>query len=343
MGRAYSHAAAAIIAFAMAGPAIAADKVTIAYIGGAADVGFYIADAKGFLKEEGVEANFVVFDSSARMVAPLATGEVDVGSGAVGAGTYNALERGITLRAVADKARNKGVFSYQGLLVRKDLYDSGKVRSLEDFKGLKFAMTAPGSNESVVLAEALASVGLTKEDVDLTQLSMPQQVAAYASKAIDVSFLPEPFLTAAIKSGVAVQIMPVSKIRDDDVTGVIVYSDHLIRNRPDVARRITKAYVRGLRVYVDALKDARLAGPGAEEVIDILAKYSTVKDKAVLREIIPHYVDPDGRVGAESLKKDWAYFRAQKLIKGDITVDQLIDNSFVDAAVRELGPYKPKS
>ena len=332
----------AMLATALASPAFAIDKVTIAYIGGTADVGFYIADAKGFLKAEGIEANFVVFDSSARMVAPLATGEVDVGSGAVGAGTYNALERGITLRAVADKARNKGVYSYQGLLVRKDLWDAG-VRSIKDLKGRKFAMTAPGSNETVVLAEALASAGLGKDDIDATQLSMPQQVAAYASKAIDASFLPEPFLTAAIKSGVAVQIMPVSKIRDDDVTGVIVYSDQLIKNRPDVARRITRAYVRGLRVYVDALTNARLAGPGAEEVIDIIAKYSSVKDKAVLREIIPHYVDPDGRVGAESLKKDWAHFRAQGLIKGDITVEQLIDNRWVDDAVKELGPYKPKT
>jgi NitT/TauT family transport system substrate-binding protein len=324
-------------------PSLAADKVTIAYIGGTADVGFYIADAKGFLKDEGIEANFVVFDSSARMVAPLATGEVDVASGAVGAGTYNALERGIKLRAVADKARNKGVYSYQGLIVRKALYDSGKVRSLKDIKGLKFAMTAPGSNESAVLAEALGSVGLKPADMDLTQLSMPQQVAAYASGAIDVSFLPEPFLTAAIKAGNAVQLAPVSTIRDDDVTGVIVYSDQLVTKKPDLARRITKAYIRGLRVYVDALKNARLAGPGAEEVIDIIAKYSSVKDKAVLREIIPHYVDPDGRVGAESLKKDWAYFRSQGLIKDEIRVDQLIDNRWVDEAVKELGPYKPKS
>ena len=50
--------AAALLAALCAAPARAADKVTIAYIGGTADVGFYIADAKGFLKEEGIEANF---------------------------------------------------------------------------------------------------------------------------------------------------------------------------------------------------------------------------------------------------------------------------------------------
>ena len=93
---------------ALLDPAFAADKVNIAYIGGTADVGFYIADAKGYLQQEGIEAKFIVFDSSARMVAPLATGDIDVGSGAINAATYNAFQRGITMRAVADKARNKG-------------------------------------------------------------------------------------------------------------------------------------------------------------------------------------------------------------------------------------------
>jgi NitT/TauT family transport system substrate-binding protein len=337
---------AAILAFFVAGwppGARAADQVTIAYIGGTADVGFYIADARGYLRDEGIEAKFVIFDSSARMVAPLATGEVDVGSGAVGAGTYNAFERGITLRAVADKARNKGVYSYQGLMVRKDLWDSGAVRTLKDLKGHKFAMTAPGSNEWSVLNDTLRQGGLGMSDVETIILSMPQQVAAYASKAVDVSFLPEPFMSAAIKSGSAVQMTPVSSLRDDDVTGVIVYGQVFMKNRPEVAHRVTKAYIRGLRDYVDALKDARLAGPGAEDVVDIIAKYSTVKDKDVLRSIVPHYVDPDGAVGVDSLKKDWAFFKSQDLIRGDVTVEQLIDTSWVDRAVKELGPYKPKA
>jgi NitT/TauT family transport system substrate-binding protein len=58
-----------MLSFAPAGGQ-AADQVNIAYIGGTADVGFYIADAKGYLRDEGIEAKFTVFDSAARMVAP---------------------------------------------------------------------------------------------------------------------------------------------------------------------------------------------------------------------------------------------------------------------------------
>ena len=327
---------------ALLAPALAADKVNIAYIGGTADVGFYIADAKGYLQQEGVEAKFIVFDSSARMVAPLATGDIDVGSGAINAATYNAFQRGITMRAVADKARNKGDYSYQALVVRKDLWDSGAVRSLKDLKGRKFVTTANGANEAAVIEEAMRSVGLTSADLDMSLLSMPQQVAAYASGVLDASILPEPFLSAAIKQRTVVSMIPMSKLREVDVSGVIVYGDAFIKNRPEVARKVMRAYIRGLRDYVDALKDKRLAGPGAEEVVDIIARYSTVKDKDVLRSIIPHYVDPDGVLGVDSLRKDWAYYKEVKLITGDVTVDQIIDDSFVVAAVKDLGPYKPK-
>lgn len=321
----------------------AADVVNIAYIGGTADVGFYIADARGYLRDEGIEAKFTVFDSAARMVPALATGDIDVGSGTVGAATFNALERGIKMRAVADKARNMGAYSYQALIARKALWDSGEIRSVKDLKGRKFGMTTRVGNEAAVLDEALRKVGLGIGDVDVTTLSMPQQVAAFTNGAIDASFLPEPFLNSVVKSGAGASVMPVSSLRDNDVTGVIIYSDVLITKRPEVAKRIMKAYIRGLRDYVDALKDSRLAGPGAEEVIDIIARYSVVKDKNVLRSIIPHFVDPDGKIGVESLEKDWAFYKAQDMIKGTVTVEQLIDMRWVDAALRELGPYKPKA
>ena len=323
--------------------ALAADKVNIAYIGGTADVGFYIADAKGYLREEGIEANFIVFDSDVRMIAPLSTGEIDIGSGMINAATYNAIERGITLRAVADKARNKGRYSYQALVVRKALWDSGEVRTMRDLKGRKFGLTGQAGNSYVVLAEGLRGVGLGISDVDLAFMSLPQQSVAFAGGAIDASFLPEPFLSRAISSGSAVSMLPVTQIRDDDVTGVITYGEMFIGNRPEVARKMMKAYIRGLRDYSDALKDNRLAGAGAAEVIDIISRYSTVKDKTLLGQIIPHFVDPNGELGIDSLRKDWAFYKQEGLIKGDVSVDQIIDRRWVDAAVKELGPYIAKS
>ena len=326
---------------ALAAPfAQAADKVTIAIIGGASDVGFYIADAKGWFREEGIEVDMTPFDSGARMVAPLSTGELDVGSGALAAGLYNAFERNITMHVVADKGRNAGAFSFQGLVARKALLDSGAIKMLGDFKGHKFAFTGPGANDSAVMDEALRKVGLSYNDVDPIFLGLPQQVAAFANGAIDGSIMPEPFLSAVIRAGTGAQLAPVSSLRDNDQVGVVIYSDMFTTRRPEVAKKLMRAYLRGVRYYNAALKDGKLAGPNAQEVIGDIAKYSSLHDPALIAAIIPSAIDPDGWVNADSLAKDLDFYKAQGMVKGNITVDQVLDRSYVDWAVQQLGPTK---
>src|ERR687885_649031 len=64
-------------------------------------------------------------------VAPLAAGQLDVGGGAPSAGLGNALARGLNLKIVADKGSTPPGFGYAGVVIRKDLWDSG-VRSPAD-------------------------------------------------------------------------------------------------------------------------------------------------------------------------------------------------------------------
>ena len=44
-----------------------------------------------------------------------------------------------------------------------------------------------------------------------------------------------------------------------------------------------------------------------------------------------------------TLQNDYDFFRERGLISGRVTVDQVIDHSFAEEAVRQLGAYKPKS
>ncbi|MDB5651607.1 MAG: hypothetical protein JWL62_3127, partial [Hyphomicrobiales bacterium] len=41
----------------------AADKVTIAVVNASSDAGLFVADAKGYFKQEGIEAEFISFDT----------------------------------------------------------------------------------------------------------------------------------------------------------------------------------------------------------------------------------------------------------------------------------------
>ena len=103
------------------------------------------------------------------------------------------------------------------------------------------------------------------------------------------------------------------------------------------------ALVKAIRFYDGALKGGHLAGPNAEVVIKILVKYSFIKDPAVHRAIVSQAVDPDGELNVPSLQMAWQYFKDTGEIDGKVTVNDVIDLSYVHAAAKALGPYVKKS
>jgi len=88
--------------------------------------------------------------------------------------------------------------------------------------------------------------------------------------------------------------------------------------------------------YRGALKDGRLAGPNADDVIAILVASTPIKDPAIFRQITPNGVDPEGKVNRASLQRDLDLWRSMGLINGPIALDQVVDMSFVDAAQKDL-------
>ena len=339
-----SRRALVAIALWLAGATVAhaLDKVRIGVIGGASDVGFYLADAKGWFREAGIEVDMTRFDSGARMIAPMSNGDLDVGTGVVTAGLYNAFDRAITIRIVADKGRNVKGMSFQGFAVRKALFDSGEVRDFGGLKGRKIAFTGPGANDASVVDDGLRKFGLSLKDVEIVYLGLPSQLVAYSNGAIDASILPEPFRTAAIRKDLVRELLPIAELRDNDQSGTVTYSDHFIRDRRDVAQRLMTAYLRGVRYYVDSLAGGRIAGPHADEVVDVISRYSSVKDKDIIRAIVPTAIDPDGRFSAESLQRDLAFYKANGQVKPDVDFSKVADTSFIETSVAELGPYRPK-
>src|SRR5580700_9385974 len=126
-------AAAFAAGLALTGTA-GAQELAVGTIGASSDSPFFIADKRGYFKDEGLTVKFIRFDSAAKAMAPLGTGELAVASGATSAALYNAVRRGVGLRIVADKAKNPPGYGFEALLVRTDLRDGGKIRTLADFK-----------------------------------------------------------------------------------------------------------------------------------------------------------------------------------------------------------------
>jgi NitT/TauT family transport system substrate-binding protein len=305
------------------------------------DAPLLVANEKGFFRDVGIQANFNDFNSGANMISSIGTGQIDVGGGAASAGLYNGVGRGIEIKIVSDRGTDAPGYGFTPLVVRKDLIASGKVKSIADLKGLKVAEAGRGATNLCQIVKALATVGLSYDDVQHVFLGFPAQVTALQNGSIDATMSVEPYATLITKRGIGVVLERDDKFYPNEQIGVIFYSGKFATQKADIAERFMVAYLRGQRYVLDALKGPHFAGPNAEEVVAILTRELKIPPD-VLREMTVGYADPNGQINAKSLNEDLAIYKQHNLIVGNATVEQIVDPSFAESAAKQLGPYKPK-
>jgi NitT/TauT family transport system substrate-binding protein len=87
-----------------------------------------------------------------------------------------------------------------------------------------------------------------------------------------------------------------------------------------------------MRDYNDAFRPERR---GRDDVIRILIKNTTVKDPALYERMAMTSLDPDGKMDLDYLRFELDYYKKA----GSLDLSQLIDTSFQEYAVQQLGPY----
>jgi len=203
----------------------AAQAITVGATSSTSDAPIFIADQKGYFRDEGLDVKVTNFRSAADMVAPLGAGQIEAGAGSASAGLYNAVARGIKIKIVADKASSPPGYGATKILVRKDHVESGRYRSPADLKGMKFAMNAPGVSNTSTLNALLQSAGLKYSDVETVDLPLPDHVAALKNKSVDASASVEPGPALAIRNGDAVLIKSDDEILPNHQIAILLYSE----------------------------------------------------------------------------------------------------------------------
>jgi NitT/TauT family transport system substrate-binding protein len=323
----------AFVAATLSASICAGQTITVGITNSTSDAPIFIADRKGYFRAEGLDVKVAVFRSASDMVVLLGVGQIEAGAGSASAGLYNAFARGIRIKIVADKASSPPRYGGTKILVRRDHMESGRYRDIKDLRGMRFAMNGPGVSNTSTLNTLLKSVGLRYADVETINLPFPDHVVALKNKSVDAAASVEPAPTIAIHNGDAVLVRS-----DDHQIAVLLYAEDFALRRADAARRFMRAYVRAVRFYNGALKGGRLDGPNAEEVIAILSEATPIKSRDIYKAITPTGMNPDGRVNRASLAEDLSFYAEHK---GRVDLDAIIDNSFVDAVLKDLGPYRP--
>ncbi|HEY7067670.1 MAG TPA: ABC transporter substrate-binding protein [Chloroflexota bacterium] len=302
------------------------------------DAGIFIAQDLGYFKEQGIELDLSNFDSAARMVAPLGAGQLEIGAGSHSAGLNNAISRGVDIKLVADKGSATPGHGFQALLYRKDLVDSGQVRTPADLRGRRMGVSARGISVEVALATWLKRAGLTMDDVEPVEMGFPDQINALANGSLDGTISIEPFLTRILDLNVGTVYQRTDELIPGYQVAEVFYSGQFMREQPDVARRFMIAYLKGVRYYNDGFDKGDAAK--RQEVVNILTRNTTVKDAALYDRMVMPGLAPDGHLNVASLAEDQDYFLAAGLQQQRIDINTLVDHSFADAAVQVLGPYR---
>jgi NitT/TauT family transport system substrate-binding protein len=297
----------------------------------------YVAIERGYFREEGIELEMVPSTTSAQTLPSLAAGQIDIGVGGATSGLFNAIAQGIPVRMVLDMWTAYRDDKGGGLIVRKDLLDSGQVRDFRDLLGLRVAIASRGHQTEYVLDSGLAQAGLSVADVETTELSYPDMTVALGNRNVDAAVTIEPYASQAVMQGLAGRFKTWPELVLNDNPATIMFSESLAEGRADVARRFAKAYVRGLRDY----NEARTKGKDREAVSAIILKHVEFLDRAQLDQIPWPAMNPDGRVNAEGIAAAQNWFFDHGYVQTKVDIGKAADNQFADYAVAQLGPYQP--
>jgi NitT/TauT family transport system substrate-binding protein len=141
-----------------------------------------------------------------------------------------------------------------------------------------------------------------------------------------------------LRTGVAVRFAGLSQFYPHEAAYVL-YSGKFAQDK-ETGVKFLKAYLRAVRDYDRTLKDGKIAGPGGEEIVQMLGEMTGVKDLSIFRDAVPPYIDPNGALYMTTLQTDLDYFKQLGLVKKDVALTRVIDRSFAEAAAAQLGPYK---
>lgn len=328
---------AALLAGLGPGAAAAQPAVKVGVLKLTSSAPIFIGVEKGFFREFGVEPELIYFQAAAPIATALAAGQLEVGATGLTAALYNIVLGGEQLWIVADKGREWPGYPLTGIVVQRELWDSGAIRTVKDLKGHRIGVTQLGSTFHYHLGNILEKDGLTLADVKVVPLqAMPATVEALKGRQVDAILVPQPFPGATEAQGFGKILAWAGDLYPWQIAAVF-YAKGFAADR---ARAVAfmRGYVKSARYYFDAAltqKDGRPA-PGAnyDEVVRITARYTGARPE-IIKLGFP-FQDRSGRLLVPDIERQMKWWAANGFIKRPLPLKQIVDTSFIEEALKTL-------
>lgn len=302
--------------------------LSLAYGGG------YPARAR-YLKEEGIDAEYVIPGSGAKALAALVGGSGQFLTGAP-SDALNAIVQGQPIVILASIYTEVAI----GLAMHKDVaqrlgitYQSSEEAKVKALKGLKIGITSPGSLTDQAVRYLSKKYNLDPDrDMEIVSVGSEGLVAALAAKQIDTLTMSSPLPDTSVAKGDAIWLFKMGDLKEYSPfmsIALMARRDYVEKNA-DVTKRVIRAYIKG----------AKLIKENPNEAKTITRSFFQELDPAVFEEAwktnLPAYGDPAvSKAGFDAIIR-WQKALGQSIA---VTYEQAVIPTFVEDAKKEVG-YK---
>jgi len=270
---------------------------------------YYVAQSKGFFKEEGLEVEFVQITPRLGAMAVL-NGDVTFTTSFVS--TFRGVVQGLPMKTVFILLK-KGLYY---LVVRPDI-----IKDPKELKGKKLGVTTVNGGDHIIGRELLRMIGVDPASMQAISVGNPAlRFQALVTGAVQAVSVPPPY-DAQLKE------MGLKAISGPPEIGVpssgLFAANRLIKENPQVLRKTIKALLKANR-YLEANR---------EETIRIMAQYVPQKLELAARS----YDTELTALSKEGTMTD-AEIEAQmeRLADKKRPLDEIRDFSFARQALKEL-------
>lgn len=284
----------------------------------------FIALEKGYFAAQDLEVETVRFTQSSQALPALLNGDVDVIMGIIYPSHFNAMARGIPFRMVAGQGRLTQDDCSYPFMVRKDLLDEGL--EISDLKGKKYALNSPSSSAAYIMDRLLGQAGLSTEDVVQVHLMTPARLDGFATGAIDISLIGEPFATRFMESGQAAVWKHSSAATPDGQNGVVSFGPSIVKENSDAGVRFLAGFLQGVRQFNQGKTAENLA---------IISRHTGL-DEENLRKVCWPRIDSSGEINVDSILDQQSWAVEQGFLDAPATADQIFEFSFLRQALQVL-------
>jgi NitT/TauT family transport system substrate-binding protein len=160
-----------------------------------AALAFY-AKERGFLTQQGIEANLLVVSDPSQLVAALLAGEAQFSGLNVG-GAAILKSRAAPVRLVAAGAMYRRAAPTTAIVAAP----GRTITRARDLVGKQIAIDAANTIAHIGLLKWLKGNGVSASDVRLVEIPFAQMLGPLRRGTVDAAVLPEPFLTQALQRG----------------------------------------------------------------------------------------------------------------------------------------------